>query len=367
MRTTNTLEIIRSSSRDFLSKRIKIRDLPLNDSYYLLDKLEEIIHSIPITDLRYQISSNIQNNDILEDLVLSSEVRTSRKDISTGILDLTINFVSNLDEIERYNEHVEKNNKELLERSYNGILFDPVHGRMRDTSEESLTSIKMVGDNRVSHKSYLLIRYQVRVIESEFVLGYCVYDYSGKIIYYNEISSNNLMELSYRSVQEIWGHPEIEGSYDGSRLIEGVQYLINGRKLSICNRDNKYPSFISGKEKNKNEGVIKEIQLKSFTYSFTGCMTGTLFPIVFCFLYLVSCILCIYYMGSDEYYMELLFNDHIKYGEGLEKLFYLFLEVFLKLPMLFCIGGLIGTLYFRKVTQNIDRNRSEFTSRSKLL
>jgi hypothetical protein len=367
MKRTNTLRLIRSPARDYLSKRIEPRDLPINDPYYLLNEFEEIIHSIPITDLRYRIRPSLRNNDILEDMVLSSEVTTSRKDITTGILDLTINFVSNLDEIERYNKHVENKNKELLESSYEGILFDPVHGKMKDVTEESLTSINLVGDDRVSHKSYLLVRYQIRQINSGFVLGYSVYDHSGMIIYFNEISSKNLMELCYRSVQEIWGHPEISGSYTGSGLIEGVQYLINGKKLSICKRDNRYPSFINEIEKDKGEEVIKDIRVKSVMYSFTGGMTGTFLPIIFCFLYLISCILCIYYMGSEDYYMELFFHDHIKYGEGLEKLFYLLFEVSLKLPMLFCIGGLIGTLYFRKVTQNIDRNRSEFTSRSKLL
>lgn len=367
MKKTCTLSLSRIDKSGLFNKRISVSDLSSTDTSYLLDKLEELVHSIPITDLRYYLSDYIRGQDVLEDLVLSSELQTSRKDIDLGILDIAVNFVRNLDEVERYNDHVLDSNDDLSKKEYEGVIFDPVHGIMNNAIDSYLSPLDIEKDrDKVLHKSYILLRYQVSLSGSDFVLGYSVYDFNGRVIYYNEIHSDNLLGLVLRSIQEIWGHPEIEGNYRGLELIEGVQYLINGHKLSICDRDNKVPQFLDSHDKIKEEDTYLKIKKVSQVHSFLNTSLGSVLPILLNMVYVFSIILTIRFAAMDDYDIDLHYASSIGSG-GLSSLISLIVEVFLKLPMLLCVFGIIITFILRKIVQQMDRHHSSYITRSKLL
>lgn len=349
-----------------------------------LSVLERLIKMWPTHDIRYHGYGTLDDKLVI-DMIKSAEIRVVKKDITQGIIEITVELVKNIDEVERYNAAVKKHNRDWVKNGSQMNVFDPVHGEsfeVRDnyvdqvllqsshyslpdsvynnTSSGKLASIRP-GLNR---KSHLRVVYQMSITQdNKFVLGYAAYDYENRIVYYNEVTHHNLAYLVRRSVQEIWGNPLAPKEIDN--LLEGVSMLINGRKLSICKKDNKFPEFLEHEKSTiKSTRAIENVELKENINAQASVITGNVVPIFIIIGFIICLLWSFFIMAIDDY--PLLFGPGIS-GGGLESLFYLFLEVLFKLPVVVCILLFIATLFFRKVSQETDRKASELKAHGRFL
>jgi hypothetical protein len=340
--------------------------------------LERLVKMWPTHDIRYS-GYGTSDTDLMKDMVKSAEVRTTRKDITLGILELTVEMVKNLDEVERYNAAISRHNKEWKEQGSPTEIFDPVHGDKFEVKDQYVDPVMMqskhynlpksaysdVSSGKLAQarpnlirKSHIRVKYQMCIIsEVQFVLSYAAYDYDDKIIYYNEITHHDLAYMVRRSVQEIWGNP---GVYDNfGPLLDGVSMLINGKKLMTCKRDNKLPSFLAHEDTvAKSLNVIHEVEEEEKQQIVTSNVAAYYMPLVFIIGFVVCALWSFFNMIPGRI--------HLIFGGG-GGFIGLIVEVIFQPPMLLCILFLIGTIYCRKVAQDAERNASELSSRGKFL
>ena len=331
-----------------------------------LTVLEGLIKMWPTHDIRYK-GYGTCDDDIIVDMIKGTEVRTTRKDITKGILELTVEMVKNLDEIERYNAAVGKHNREWIKRGSPEKVFDPVHGDYFEVRDKYVDPVMMkskhydlpdsaysgISTGRfakarpdISRKSHIKVRYQMSITEgNKFVLGYAAYDYEDRIIYYNQVIHKDLSYLVRRSVQEIWGNPTAHWEFD--RLLDGITMLLNGKKIEICKRDNRLPEFLAYEDtKIKSTKMIRSLEIEEKKHMFTANVSGFYVPILFIIGFVVCALWSFINMGiefdSDKTYL-------------------------IYVPLLLCILFLVGTILCRVITQNSDRDVSELEARKKFL
>jgi hypothetical protein len=330
----------------------------------------------PTHDIRYG-GYGTCDTDLMKDMVKSAEVRITRKDITLGILELTVEMVKNIDEVERYNAAISRHNKEWKEQGSPTEVFDPVHGDKFEVKDQYVDPVMMqsthyklpksaysdVSSGKLAQarpnlirKSHIRVKYQMCIIsEVQFVLSYAAYDYDDKIIYYNEITHHDLAYMVRRSVQEIWGNPEAHDQY--GPLLEGVSMLLNGKKLMTCKRDNKLPEFLAHEATvAKSLNVIHEVEVEEEIV--TSNVAAYYMPLVFIIGFVVCALWSFFNMIPGRI--------HLIFGGG-GGFIGLIVEVLFQPPMLLCILFLIGTIYCRKVAQDAERNASELSSRGKFL
>jgi hypothetical protein len=273
----NTMEEYERSKK--IREETYLYDDIINNNEHPLNVLEKLIYLWPPCDIRIDVNPNflvsVESNknsdtDMLEDIVRSAEYITTKKDFTNNILEISINIIKNLDEIERYNRAVREHNEKWLNSGKPNKIFDPVHGEEFDLEDKYVDPVLINGNileapeieqnisygpltkarPQVKRKRLVRIVYQLTVNKDKsFTLGYIAYNYNNEILYYNTIAHTNLGYLIRRSVQEMWGLPFKSGTY-----IEGVSFFLTGKKIDICIKDNKKPSFIIKEE--------KEIKLK---------------------------------------------------------------------------------------------------------
>jgi hypothetical protein len=137
----------------------------------------------------------------------------------------------------------------------------------------------------MERKGFVKIQYQLSIEEDLFIFGYAAYDYQNRIIYYNEVSNKDLSYLVRRSVQEIWGNHLVQHSSEP--VLEGISYLIQGRKIDICRKDNTLPRFLRGASieiKTTNELTLAET--KKSAMGFSNILFGYVIP-AFLTLYII--------------------------------------------------------------------------------
>lgn len=330
-----------------------------------LSVLEELVKMWPTHDIRYE-GYGTSDDDLMVDMIKGAETRTTRKDLTKGILEITVEMVKNLDEIERYNAAIGKHNREWEEQGSPEEIFDPVHGDVHKVKDQFVDPVMLTSKHydlpksaysgvssgklanarpNIARKSHTLVRYQMSIVGDKFILGYAAYDYEGKIIYYNEFSHKNLAYLVRRSVQEIWGNPTAHFEFDS--LLEGVSMLINGKKLAICKRDNTLPEFLAHeKSQLKSTKAIQKIEDEEVRSAAVSNITGFYFPIAFIIGFVICALWSFWNMG-----VEMDPDNPI--------------PVFL--PLLLCILFLIGTVLCRSASLQADRYASELDARKKFL
>lgn len=331
-----------------------------------LTVLEGLIKMWPTHDIRYK-GYGTCDDTLMVDMIKGAEVRTTRKDMTKGILELTVEMVKNLDEIERYNAAIAKHNREWKKQGSPKKVFDPVHGDSFEVKDQFIDPVMMqskhydlpdsaysgVSTGRlakvrpdISRKSHIRVKYQMSIIEdNKFVLGYAAYDYEDRIIYYNQFIHKDLAYLVRRSVQEIWGNPTAHWEFD--RLLEGITMLLNGKKMKICKRDNKLPEFLAYEDtKIKGTSMIQSLEAEVNKQIHLANVTGFNIPIFFIIGFVVCALWSFINMGVE-------FDP--------EKSFQIYI------PLLLCILFLVGTILCRIVSQDSDRNVSKLEARKKFL
>jgi len=349
-----------------------------------LTVLEHLINMWPTHDIRYE--GNDGNEDpLMVDMIKGVEVSTVRKDISTGILEMSVEFVKNIDEIERYNAAIRQHNRTWVGKGSPTTVFDPVHGESYAIKDQFVDPVLMqskqyaLPDSAYSNvssgslakarpsilrKSHLLVRYQLRLdADDQFILGYAAYDYEGQVIYYNELTHLDLAYLVRRSVQEMWGNHEVLEAY--GNLLDGVSMLINGKKLHICKKDNRFPEFLAQESsKIKNTKVIQALEEKKEVYLKTSNAAAHVMPVLIIIGFICCFFWALFIMGDVTF--DAVFESGIK-SSGAEFLLYILLEILIKPPIALCVILLIATVFFRKVAQDTERKASELKAHGKFL
>ena len=330
-----------------------------------LQVLESLIKLWPMHDLRYENSDipGCYSTDIelMQDLVSGMELRILRRDLSTGTLECSAEFQSNLAEYERYNLVVQKHNDDWEKQGRPESIFDPVHGEVHKIKEKRVDPALITSSYNPQPKSayskptgslsksrptmkrtgYIRIVYKLTHGTREFQLSYVAYDSSDRVIYYNQQAHTDLAYLVRRSVQELWGNP-LENGKDG-RYLEGIPMLIQGRKLKICKRDNARPGWLTESTtfKTSNPGLLVATAHQS--------TLSTMDPIV---RFFVPIGLVLGMIGWSLYNLTQTFT----YGMDVKGPYVL--------GMLLLVGGLLAA---RKIAQHLQRKVSEIDATKRFI
>lgn len=354
----------------------------INSNKHPLNVLEELLYLYPPCDLRIDPSRifigspSSYNNEkdllLLEDIIRSSEYVTIKKDLNNNILELSVNFINNLDEIERYNTVVEKHNSNWIKEGRPTKKFDPIHGEEYDIEDKYVKPVILEEDffdlsdditpdisygplsnsrPKINRKLLVKAVYKVTILNNGlFKLEYVVYNSSNDVLYYNSVTHKNLSHLVKRSIQEIWGYPEEKYKY--MHELYGISYLLSGRKLSICKRDNVKPSLLENKicfEKDPSE--FYKLETKAKIYNTSADIITVIFPIISIIVSIVCALWCFYTFTDETYYME-------SYKDSLPGLFLFLSELIVQPYSLIAIIHLTILLYIRKQVLNLKRKVS---------
>lgn len=347
-----------------------------------LNVLENLILMWPTHDVRYEDGFGGSEDAIMVDMMKSMEQRVIRKDIIKGIIDISVEFLKNLDEIERYNAAARNHNIEWRNYGSPKSVFDPVHGdefkiadtlvdpvlpqsqhyRMPDSAYNGVSTGRLAQARPdMKKKSHVRIRYQMSITHTGmFVLGYAAYDCNNKVIYYNEVSNKDLAYLVRRSVQEMWGNHTTAKQHPDN-LLDGISMLINGKKIVICKKDNKLPEFIAHETTTiKSTAPIRKIEIKEEVLVKTSDAAAYVVP----FLLIVGFIACFIWT------LSIVVGDmtlSVVQDAEISLLWTSFLETLIKPPMLTCLILLVVTILSRKAAQEADRKASELKATRRFL
>lgn len=241
----------------------------------ILNILEKFILMWPPRDIRW--NRQCLEERMIEDIADAMDTFVSRKDVNSNILEVTVSFPSNLDEIELYNLRVKKHNREWIENGSITETFDPITGDTSEVSDQFVDPVHFQSNHNplpdsvytsksngllamsrpeIKRRGFVKTTYRVSFKGDMFKLGYVSFDRNNQIIYYNELIHQNLNYLVRRSIQEIWGNPK---SLKGNKhLLNGIPMLIQGKKLEQCRLNNSFPSAINTQAKFKS---MKRINL----------------------------------------------------------------------------------------------------------
>lgn len=225
----------------------------------------------PMTDLRletdYQLNHDVESTDTLfmQEVSRGMEMRIARKDIAHNMLWVEILYQGNMAEYERFNIVALNHNEQWTKMDCPTDVFDPKHGDITPIADTYVApaAVKsryihdlpsVMEDNSygpiasarpgVKRSVGTIIQYHIELNQNTFLLEYVAKDTAGHVLYYNSIQGPNLTHLIRRSVQELWGNPSIYGNKGA--YLEGISMLYQGRKMSICRKENHKPSYLTG-------------------------------------------------------------------------------------------------------------------------
>lgn len=270
--------------------------------------LEDYSTLWPPRDIRYDelLSKRLncfgEDSKFMEDMFEGMELRVIQKIPTKNQVRVGVYFQTNMAEFEKYNAVAYAHNKKWVEHGMKEEVFDPVHGNCIPVKDQFVDYAKRnspyipkternpfgtqsngaISMARPEAKKNILLEilYQLDIVGGLFRLGYVVYDYKARIVYYNETKGNNLSLLTRRATQEIFGHPFLY--IDEGPFLDGIPLLIQGKKIPICKQDNVAPSWMKGDIKNVNVDLSLS-KGKIFTYSFLTSFFSYIFPLILLF------------------------------------------------------------------------------------
>lgn len=242
----------------------KHRDTPLLTSglgeYHPLDHLACLVMLWPPRDIRYQ--EYIGGDELfMVEIANGMETSLGPRKYDQGILDLFVEFQSNMDEYERFNQAAAKHNREWSQFGAPSEYIDPVTGviipvdgyvnKVRARSkynyymphDPDARKGKLASQTPdMNRRACVLVRYKLNVVGDAFYLGFAAYDPKGRVVYYNNLSGTDLAALVRRSTQEIWGN--FKAADAGDEVLNGITMLIQGKKIPHCQKNNTVPDFL---------------------------------------------------------------------------------------------------------------------------
>lgn len=344
-------------------KPVYVRDIA---GKQILTVLERLVGMWSCHDVRYDGMSS--DDDLLTDMIKGMERRVSRRVLSEGVLEYVVEFIKNMDQIERYNAVVRAHNKKWVDSGKPTKIFDPLSGdvsvnrdgyvdpvyteggkyKLPDSVYESQASNRLTEARpEVDRKSHIRVKYQISVRADMFVLGFAAYDYSDSVVYYNSLEHKDLAYLVRRSVQEIWGNPKATKHFDP--LLVGIPMLIHGDKLALCKMHSAFPMFMATDEavEFKSTKGIRSMEDAEVMQTHLSNLTGFYLPIVT----ILGFIFCFFWTVVQVNHAPEILSDE---GSGFFGLF---------LPVMVCILLLISIYVMRFISQRCDRKASEISAR----
>ena len=166
---------------------------------------------------------------------------------------------SNLAEFERYNQVVDKHNQAWSDQGCPEDVFDPVTGDIAQIKDTLVREAEADSPYKASpeydpsngpltkarpgtkRSLYVKLKYRLDVKDGIFKMGFVARDPFNKVVFYDYIEGDDIAYLSRRSIQELFGNPFIYGKTGA--LLDGICYLIQGKKLPLCHKNNTIPNW----------------------------------------------------------------------------------------------------------------------------
>lgn len=248
---------------------LKAQDL---DGEPLVHVLSDLVTSWPPRDIRldpvYKVSHPVESIDSehMEMIARGMEVRVTRKNLQTNTLSLAVDFQSNLDEYEAYNEKVRTHNERWENQGRPEDVFNPVTGDLlplkdtyvdpaiptskHDPIPQSFFENKSSGtiaNNKPTPKrnTYVKLTYKISLNDDTFTLEYAAKNTKNHILLHNTITGNDLNALVRSSIQQLWGNTEFYGNK--GPLLNGISMLLKGKKKHLNNTPR--PEWLKGHTK----------------------------------------------------------------------------------------------------------------------
>jgi len=305
MEEANALELKQSEARLSSTSKTDIR------SKSFLRAFEELILKFPPRDFRYDSSyrkdhyCSFTDSAYMKDVFKGMDVKVVERLPQENRVKIGVFFQTNVRSYDSYNINIAEHNKAWAEAGKPFDVIDPVTGDIHILEDtfvpEAKVSSKFIPEPKlpsvrkgklaksaptVERTLYLICDYKIDVEGPNFVLGFACYTTVDKLLYYNEIESNDLSYLAKRSTQELFGHPFIQGN-KGS-FLDGISFLIQGRKLEICKeRSNKRPSWVKKEKKKDKDYDFVGVRWHATVLHFFSVIFGYILPLslsFYCFI-----------------------------------------------------------------------------------
>ena len=289
--------------------------------------LEKYLLKWPPCDVRCEMSYQANHDftftdsQFMDDLADGMILQVMGRDpLNCGII-MGVYLQSNLAEFERYNLVVEKHNDTWVKQGCPEDVFNPLTGDITEVKDKLVSfaetdspyfkrpkRIKNHGPLEkakpdIKRNLYAMIEFRLDVSTEEvFTLSFVAKDYNNQIIYYNVLSNKDIAYLTRRAIQELFGNPFIYGNK--GPLLDGISLLIQGKKLEICAKESKQPTWLNGSFKSKNPGLTVA-KAKGVYFTILGYLFGILVPIL---IFWNGVIVCSY--RSLKGFSETMQGDH---------------------------------------------------------
>ena len=231
----------------------------------------------------------------MDDLADGMILQVMGRDPLHNAIVLGVYLQSNLAEFERYNLVVEKHNDTWIKQGCPEDVFNPLTGDISEVKDKLVSFAetespyakrpKRIKNHGPLEKAkpnakrnlYATIEFRLEVTSILFTLSFVAKDYNSRVIYYNTLSHKDVAYLTRRAIQELFGNPFVYGN--SGALLDGIAFLIQGKKLPICAKESKMPPWLNGSFKSKNPGLTVA-RIGSVWYNVLGCLFGILVPIL---------------------------------------------------------------------------------------
>jgi len=273
--------------------------------------LEKHILSWPPRDVRFE-QSYLKNHsfefldsEFMTDIADGMELRVIERLPKENSVVFGVYLQSNLAEFERYNLVVEEHNNRWAEQGCPEDVFNPITGdisRIRDTlvreaeadSPYRRSPAFMFSDGplqnarpEIKRDLYIKIKYRLEKEDGVFKMEFVAWDAKDLVIFYDTIEDTNMAYLARRATQELFGNPFVYG--ESGALLDGIGYLIQGKKLDICHANNtipEWPELKDAKCKSSNPALVLSNANQIF-YRILGIAFGYFVPVYVAWTYIV--------------------------------------------------------------------------------
>jgi hypothetical protein len=273
------------------------------------------------------------DNPIMVHLAEGMELSIIQKLPRENSLIVGVFFPSNTAEYERYYSVLGRASAEWERNNSPEDVFDPVSGDLHEV--DPFVGVKAPKPSRAL---YARLRLSLDIRPESFVLSFAAWDLQDRVLFYDVLESESVSYLMRRAMHELFGNHLLRG--DSGPFLEGISYLIQGKKLKLC-RNHPKPSWL-------DDSNYKTVNVDLIQYQAEATLLKT---VAFVLRYLVPVGLFIYGVFVNTIHSLMLF-DKTDVGDPLY------------------IHKLIGSLAFAvisfKISQAIDRYVSVLNHKSKL-
>lgn len=301
--------------------------------------LQKFLHHWRPQDARldegYQATHTVLQSDspAMRHLAEGMKLSIIRKLPTENSLIVGVFFPSNSAEFERYYSVFGKAETEWERHGSPEDVLDPSTGDLHEVAP--LSGIEAP---KPTNALYARLRLSLDIQPETFVLSFAAWDIKDRVLFYDVLEHESVSYLMRRMMHELFGNHLLRGN--SGQFLEGISYLIQGKKLKLCQSHPKPSWLVDSNYKTNNIDLVQN-QTETAIFSVMAFVFRYLFPIG----------LFIYGVFVNTYHSLMLFSE-TDIGDPLY------------------VHKLVGSLAFAvisfKVSQAIDRYVSVLNHKSKL-